>query len=366
MATSEKIAVETIASVAADNKSTGQVRREFHRLLESGFALHADGQARDDPMSLLRGGYTPRYAIQLFGTRYFLCNQRNANAMKVMPAYVLPADETGRIFARVFYKDSSLIWRAASHYIDTPDEEWIGKGAVKSIVVDGERHYYSAEETTNLPFEIQAALDDVSRCGRYSRNDWRVLPLVLRNAPADRVWPYRDFEAPRERAMALAANRVNGNRPVARFRVANDPGSLVFVPGYEPDFDAVIDVSDSRSTMYGGPIRKYRVPSANRIIQYLFVAGPRHVWIVPPQTFTTQLSSYGLRTVDVFADEELFIPGYEFSDNAGDGEVDDQIPAGFAGPPCEHDPLRADASPWNERLPVIKAFRRRILSRADS
>ncbi len=277
-----------------------------------------------------------------------------------MPGYVLPAGNGKRIYARVFYKDSSLVWRTASHYVNVPGDEWIGKGAVKSIVENGRRHYYSAEETTNLPLELQAALDEISHRGRRRRSDRQVLSLVLRNAPAERVWPYRDFELPREKAMRVPANRVNGNRPVAWFRDNGDPGSLTFEPGFEPDFDRVIDVSASRSRFYGGRIRKHRIASRNGRIQYLFVAGPSHVWIVHPQPFTTQLSSYGLRTVDVIADEELFVPGYEFADNDGHGEIDDQIPAGFVGAPCPHDPTRADASPWNDALPVIREFRRRI------
>ena len=92
------------------------------------------------------------------------------------------------------------------------------------------------------------------------------------------------------------------------------------------------------------------------------MAGPHHAWIVNPQAFTVDLSSYALRTVDVIADEDLCIPGYEFHDNDGSGAVDSQIPDGFAGPVCPMDPDRADASPWNERLPVIRSFRR-FLSR---
>ena len=37
-----------------------------------------------------------------------------------------------------------------------------------------------------------------------------------------------------------------------------------------------------------------------------------------------------------------------------------QIPEGFAGPKSPHDPSRADASAWLERLPVIREFRRRL------
>jgi len=331
-------------------------------MIDSGYRLRADGQAKADSVKLLQIGYTPKYEIELFGTRFFLCNKRDALGLKVMPAYVLPARQWRKgkaaICARVFYKDSSLVWRSASHYIDTPEERWLGKGAVRLVEKRGDRGWYSAEETTNLPFEMQAALDDVSHRGPRKQSDQRILSQVLRNATPDRVWPYQDFEAPRARAMTLKANRINNNRSIAWFTDDDDPRSLQIEPGFEPDFNAVIDVSTSRSSMYGGEIRKYRIASANRLIQYLFVAGPQHVWLVNPQAFTVELSSFGLRTVDVVADEELCIPGYEFFDNAGTGEIDGQIPPEFAGPVCPIDPDRADASPWNERLPIIRAFRR--------
>jgi hypothetical protein len=362
-----RIPTQTIINVVAEDKTPRQVGEQFRRMLDSGYPLRADGQAKSDPASLLRTGYTPKYEIELFGTRFFLCNQRDAEGLKVMPAYVLPATTVRRgkqtIYARAFYKDSSLVWRSASHYINTPEMGWIGKGAVRLQTKRGVRDWYSAEETTDLPFEMQAALDEVSQRGRSKLNDKRILSLVLRNAPSNRIWPYQDFEAPRERAMQSRVNRINNNRRIAWFADDDDPGSLQIEPGYEPDFGAVIDVSTSRSSMYGGEIKKYRIASSNRRIQYLFVAGPHQVWLVNPQALTTELSSYGLRTVDVVADEDLCIPGYEFFDNAGTGELDDQIPAGFAGPVCPVDPDRADASPWNERLPIVQEFRRSILEK---
>jgi len=356
------IRTEALTNVVVEDKSPRQVGENFRSLLDSGYSLRADGQAKPDPGSLLRTGYTPKYEIELFGTRFFLCNQRDAEGLKVMPGYVLPAAASRRakptIYARAFYKDSSLVWRTATHYINTPEMGWIGKGAVRLQVKRGAREWYSAEETTDLPLEMQAAMDDASQRGRSKRNDNRILSLVLRNAPSGRIWPYRDFEAPRERAMKSRINRINNNRSIAWFTNDDDPRSLQIEPGFEPDFNALIDVSTSRSSMYGGEIKKYRFASGNWRIQYLFVAGPHHVWLVNPQAFTVELSSYGLRTVDVVADEDLCIPGYEFFDNAGTGEVDDQIPPGFAGPVCPVDPDRADASPWNERLPVVQSFRR--------
>lgn len=359
-----RIPVKTIPNVVADALTPRQVGAEFRRILDAGHQLRVDGQAQSDPEKLLRIGYTPKYKIELFGTRFFLCNRRNAEGLKVMPGYVMPATPAGKakapVHARVFYKDSSLVWRSAPHYINTPDAHWIGKGAVRWLDKRGERGWYTAEETTNLPLEVQAALDDVSQRGPRGQNDKRVLSLVLRNAPSSRVYPYRDFEAPREKAMKPRANQINNNRRIAWFRDDYDPGSLQFEPGFEPDFDALVDVSRSRSSMYGGEIGKYRIASRNRLVQYLFVAGPHHVWIVNPQPFTVELSSFGLRTVDAIVDEDLLIPGYEFFDNAGTGELDDQIPPGFAGDVCPVDPDRADASPWNERMPAVRAFRRKF------
>ena len=82
------------------------------------------------------------------------------------------------------------------------------------------------------------------------------------------------------------------------------------------------------------------------------------------QTLTRELTSYGLRALHAKADDEIFIPGYEyhFLDETVDPPVlHTQIPKGFAGPPNPIDPSRADASAWIEKLPVIQAFRARVL-----
>ena len=331
-------------------------------MLKSGFEIRAAGDARKNPAVLLQRGYTPRFVVDLFDTRFFLGNLRRAHDLKMFPAFVLPSasqrNGRRRVYARVFYKDSSLVWRSASHYINTDEDQWIGKGAVREYRVDGERQFFSAEETTNLPFEMQQALDDLSVRGPKAVTDNKILFLILRSAPADRIWPYHEFTAPRERAMAVKANRINNNRPIAWFEDPGNPRSLRLARGFEPDLRALIDVYTSRSTMYGGEIRKFRIASRNRRIQYMFVAGPKHVWLVHPQALTTELSSFGLRTVDVMADDDISIPGYEFYDNDGDGQIDNQIPAGYAGAACPIDPDRADASPWNHRLSMIAAFRR--------
>lgn len=358
------IEIAIIPNVTAVDRTPRQIGADFRRLLGSGTELRVDGRGKDDPEALLGQGYSPKYEIRLFGTRFFICNPREAHDLKLLPAWIVPpARSHRRAYARVLYKDSSLVWRAASHYINTPDEQWIGKGAVRSIKKNGRIHYYSAEETTNLPFEIQQAVDDVSRRGPRPRADRRVLFLMLRNAPSDRIWPYQDFTGPRQRAMKVAANRINNSRPIAWFDTPGDPASLRIEPGFEPDFKAAVDVYPSYSKAYGGDVRKFRIASKNREIQYLYITSPFHTWIVHPQTFTTELSSYGLRTVDVMADEDIAIPGYEFADNDGSGEVDDQIPAGYAGDVCPFDPDRADASPWNHRLSIIRSFRRSKLYR---
>jgi hypothetical protein len=126
----------------------------------------------------------------------------------------------------------------------------------------------------------------------------------------------------------------------------------------------VIEATESRSTMYGGQLRRFRILSVNRKIQYIFMAGSHHAWIIPPQSTTTEISSYGLRTINVQADGDLFVPGFEYhyiDEDQDPPTLVTQIPPGFAGAPCLQDEARADASAWLNRLPVITEFRKTLI-----
>jgi hypothetical protein len=343
------------------------VRAEFQSLLrDSGAVFSCAGVARH-AQQLLATGYVPRHKIELFGTRFYLTPVRENEHIRFFVAYVVQRVRKCRIHPRIFYKDVSLVWRAASHYVHTDRELWIGKGDVQTVVQDGEEFLYSAEHTTDLPIEMQAALESLIRSVRRIPYDLKALGLVLRNAPADRIEAYADFTGPRRKAQRNRGNLVNGGRPIARFTRPGDPGSLSFVVGYEPDFErGLMETHLSTSRLYGGRLRRFRILSANREIQYLFFSGPRHVWIIPPQATTTELSSFGVRTIDVAFDEDLCVPGYEYHymDATEDPPVlVSQIPHGFVGRANRHDPTRADASAWIERLPVVREFRRKVLNR---
>ncbi|HME73833.1 MAG TPA: hypothetical protein VKM54_28815 [Myxococcota bacterium] len=348
----------------------GQVAREFRALIDRGARIRPAGRAKTDPSRLQSLGYTPRHKLRLFDTVYYLTDLRYDDDARFFVGYVAlevdrdPAAGPREIFPRFFYKDASLVWRSASHFARSQSENWIGKGDLKRVMENGEVALYSAEETTNLPFEIQPALDLVSRKADRVRRDLRALGLVLRRAPDDRVEPYRDFSTPRRRAASDPRNLIHRGEAIAWFARRDDPTSLRFARGYEPDFgQGILEVSHSGSRLYEGEIRKFRILSRNKEIQYQFVAAPRHVWIVPPQALTIELSSYGVRTIDVSADEDLFVPGYEYhyiDDSEDPPRLYSQIPEGFAGKISTVDPARADASPWLERLPVIQEFRRAI------
>jgi hypothetical protein len=101
-------------------------------------------------------------------------------------------------------------------------EVWIGKGETRWERRPDGLYEVSAEETTNLPYELQGALDAISTAGR-ARRDAKALGLFLRDAPADRLTAYADFTAPRRRARA--GGEVHHGRPVARFRRRFDPTS---------------------------------------------------------------------------------------------------------------------------------------------
>jgi hypothetical protein len=290
--------------------------------------------------------------------------------MRFFVAYVDLAGRTETrpsraIHARLFYKDVSLVWRSASHFAQSESENWVGKGDLKTYIVDGEETESTDEATSDLPLEIQGTLEALSRLPRKLPYDSDAIHRVLRRGSDDRIEPYRDFSGPRQRAAADPRNLVNGGRQIARFTRKNDPTSLRFMRGYEPDFArGPLDVSESTSKLYGGKIRRFRLVSKNEKVQYLFIAGPRQVWVGSCQATTTQIMSYGVRTLDAPVDEDLLLPGYEYhfmEEIDGEPSLHSQIPPGFAGPASEFDDFRADTSPWLEKMPVIREFRRKVL-----
>jgi len=366
---SKPIPTEIIPSVACTDASPRAIAREFRALLASGARLHAAGRAHRSPRRILSMGYTPKHRLDLFGTRIYLSNVRQNPELRFYVGYVVPPhgpDARADIHARVFYKDLSLVWRVASHMsYDYDGALWIGKGDVRRIVSNGYESVESIESTTDLPFEIQNALEDKLKALKRVPPDGRVLELVLRKGAADRIAPYADFTRPRERAAADPRNRINGGRSVARFQRKGDPTSLRFVRGYEPDFArGILEVTHTRSRLYGGRLSRYRILSRNREIQFMFIAGPQHVWIIPPQATTTELSSYAVRTIHVEADDDIFLPGWEYhylDDGLDPPELYSQIPEGYVGRVCPADDNKADASPWLDKLPVIREFRRKVL-----
>ena len=359
-----------IKNVSPKNWPTKQVRFEFKRLLANGFRLETKGQAKNRAPDYLPRTRPPKHIIDLFGVRYFISDIRHEAGFRFFIAYVVMPQvgiHRKRIYPRIFYKDSSLIWRSASHLVKTGNEHWIGKGDLKPVVEDGQINFYSAEETTNLPYEMDAALDTISRSSADVTEDKMAQEMVLRNAPEDRVEPYADFTGPRRKAMLNPNYAINDNQKIAWFKNANKPNSLCITKGFEPDFKkGLIDTSKSSSRMYGGQITKYRIASKNRKVQYLFIFGKTQAWIIPPQPLDNLLISYGVRAVDVEMDDNLCIPGYEFHYLEFDDEPDSlysQIPKGFVGPASEADPDRASASPWIEKLSVIKNFRKHLKQR---
>lgn len=334
-----------------------RVRRRLRDLIASGVPVRASGRARSEPEAVVER-YPPRCAVDLFGSTYFLSGYLYDEALGFFVGYFLPDAESGSreraLYPRIFYKDSSLLWRVASHYVHDAHEYWIGKGDTRVIQVDDEEFICSVEETTNLPFEVQAAFDDASRSAPRAWDDHAV-EWLLRRAPSGRVEPYADFTAPRR----ADPTRINRGRRVAWFTRPGDPESLRFARGFEPDLkDGLVGVSASESQFFGGRMKKYRILSVNRHIQYMFFESPTHVWLNPPQALTQKLSPYGVRLVDVHADDDLFVPGFEYHEVDDQGEVvHSQIPDGYAGDPHPDDPHRSDASAWLEALPIVQAFR---------
>ena len=369
-ASTHRIRYEVVPSAKLARLRPAQVQKAFESLLDEGVALTPAGTAKRSPRGLLRRGYTPKHLLSLFDATIYLTGPRQNDDIRFIVAYVGLASgdkPPRRFYPRIFYKDISLTWRSASHWIRSAHDNWIGKGDTKVVVEDGREWEESDEGTTDLPLEMQTALEEVCRTVKRIPHDETAVALVLRRAPDHRIAPYSDFTAPRRRAERDPRNLVNRGRPIAGFSRENDPTSLFFASGFAPDFvDGVVEIARGTSRIYGGTLRRYRIVSENRRVQYLFMAGPRQVWIASCQATSTELSTFGLRTVDANVPDELLLPGYEYhfmDDTLDPPELYTQIPPGFAGAVSEVDASRVDASPWLEQMPVVRAFRRRVLGR---
>jgi len=362
---------QIVPSSKLEPLTAGQVEREFKALVDSGVEFKVPGKAKEDPRSLLSLGYTPKYKIKLFDTTYYLSNVRKDGTEIPLVAYVVQkSPQTGKpvIYARLFYKDYSMIWRSASHFRGSEAGiDWFGKGDFEPFSKSGLEHLYSMEETTNLPLEIQSALDEVGTKVENPKVDFKVAYRVLRGGMHERSAPYADFTKQRALARQNKRNLINGGKLIAFFDRKNDPSTLKFVDGYEPDFKAgIVEVSQDpgpRTHYYGGTLTKYRILSKNRKVQYQFVSGPQHTWVNPPQALTTGIMTYGVRSTDVFASDDLFVPGFDYHYTEDDGTPYSQIPAGYAGKLNPYFEYLADASAWHEKLPVIRQFKREVLAR---
>ncbi len=235
------IPTRIVPSPRCSDRTPRQIERVFRNLLDSGVALRPTGTTRSRPSRLLSLGYAPKNAIELFDTTFYLTDVRQNFYVRFFVAYIVQPDSRGvprTAHPRLFYKDAALNWRSASHIGRQHGDFWIGKGDVETVVQDGEEYVFSREATTDLPIELQPALEVLCRKAKTIPTDDVAAKLILRTAPEGRIEPYRDFSEPRRRAQANPRNLVNGGRSVAWFERKNDPTSLRFARGFEPDLDA--------------------------------------------------------------------------------------------------------------------------------
>src|SRR5262249_26712523 len=117
-----------VPSIEPSPLSPREVLREFRKLTNDGAPVLCAGSARRRPQRLLSLGYVPRYKLELFGVTYYLCDARQNEDVRFFVAYLVHG---GQVYARLLYKDGSLLWRCASHFAKSATENWIGKGDLK-------------------------------------------------------------------------------------------------------------------------------------------------------------------------------------------------------------------------------------------
>lgn len=370
MKTAPLIPTKIIPSVTRAELSSRKVNEELQAIVQDGGKLIASGLAKNSPDVFKNHPFKARHKIELFDSRFYFTNVFQIPELRFFVCYVAQKarNQQWQVFPRIVYKDLSLVWRSASHFSNVDDQIWVGKGDVMEVVQNGQEMIVSNEATTDLPLEMQTAVEGLLEFLKRPMSGKGILDLVLRKSPGDRIEPYRDFVSPRVRAASNPENLINRGKSVAKFSRRQVPESLKIAKGFEPDFQSgIVERGTSKSRLYGGQLQRFRVLSTNMKVHYYFFAGARHVWVAPPQALTTELSSYGVRTIDVAADDDLFIPGYEYhhyEETARGLELYSQIPDGFVGEECPLDDAKADASPWLNRIPLIQRFRKEVLGQA--
>ena len=137
-----------VRSVVAGRERPAKIRQELRDLLAAGGKLILPNGHR--PNAVLKQ-YAPRYRLRLFDTTFYLSRVLQNEAIRFFVAYLVQAHAPKKVYARLFYKDISLIWRSASHYASFETGVWIGKGAVTAVKERGVEYLESMESTTDLP-----------------------------------------------------------------------------------------------------------------------------------------------------------------------------------------------------------------------
>jgi len=265
------------------DRAPRQIERAFRELLDAGVELRPTGKTRNRPARLLSLGYAPKHAIELFDTTFYLTNVRENFYVRFFVAYVVQPtrgrcqDRTSAILLqrRRAQLAFGVAHRAsARRFLDR-------KGDVETVI-------QTVRSTSLARVDYRSADRNAARTrsalpeGEDDSDRRRRGELILRTAPGDASSRTRLQRAASAR-QSEPRNLVNGGRSVAWFARKNDPTSLRFARGFEPDLDAGSwrQRNHEPSLWRSGPLLP--ILSRNRRIQYLFMGAPRHVWIIPPQ-----------------------------------------------------------------------------------
>ena len=242
-----------IATAVRPESDARLIAREFRSLLERGVRIRAAGTARADPARLLPT-YLPKHAIRLFDTTYYLTDLRVDRSwegtMRFFAAWVLPTRDAREIYPRVFGKDFSLVWRSPSHFVRSERENWMGKGDVRWVVENGDEVLATFEETTNLPLEIQGALDALDARARE-----RGAGAFAALTDADRELVLNEYSAADPGFLPGLVFQTycayyQSARVVSALGVEPRPPYPLGYPLEQPDLDALLEPVRAREKLY--------------------------------------------------------------------------------------------------------------------
>ena len=263
-ATRSPIETAILPGVQPDPRDPRALATEFRAALADGVRLRPSGEAKQDPTpaanSPLRGALSHRpLPGSNLSDRVPLRRQPEFHGRVRRTVGVLRSRRRVRTTRGSSTKDSSLVWRVATHFVRSEDDNWIGKGDTKWELIRRRRVLVQRGGDREPAFSrcrkrstsLAGAARSHGGITTRSRSSCSAATEIASN-------PFAEFVTPRRRA--AERYRIHGGKPIARFHSQGRSQHAALREGLRTGLPTRgwWTQSSSHSKLYGGPVTKFR------------------------------------------------------------------------------------------------------------